>query len=170
MLDLNSDVEKTKKIKADVATIQNQGISYSPVFALAGQPQSIRIKSEFIKDVTSEVSILFKKEGTPSLVSIVAYATRCNTKFIQGQLAMSLRGKINHSVLVDTNHVTKNFCYQGVRELCTAIIGDYVLDPLLSQLVGMKEKTQRGKDQASDLFVLMLANLGVVVKIDTLVN
>lgn len=169
-LDPSSDVERAKELKVAVVTIQNPGIGKSPFFVLAAQPQSINMVSDFNKDVTSVVSSLCKREGTASLVSVAADGVGCDARFIQGQLVSFLRGNNNHVALVDTNHNTKNFRYQGIGGSCVVIMGNHVLDPALLPLAGVAEELWRVKDWASDLVVLRLASAATVAKVATLVN
>ena len=169
-LDPTSDIERAKEIKVAVITLQNAGIGQSPYFCLAGQPQSINMVSDFNKNVTSVVSSLCKREGTASLVSVAADGVGCDAKFIQGQLVTFLRGNQDHVGLVDTNHNTKNFRYQGIGGSCVVIMGDHVLDPALLPLAGVAQELWRVKDWASDLVVLRLASADTVAKVATLVN
>ena len=81
-----------------------------------------------------------------------------------------LRGHQNHVGLVDTNHNTKNFRYQGIGGSCVVIMGDHVLDPALLPLAGVAQELWRVKDWASDLVVLRLASVDTVAKVGTLVN
>lgn len=169
-LDPTSDIERAKEIKVAVITLQNAGIGHSPYFLLAGQPQSINMVSDFNKNVTSVVSSLCKRDGMSSLVSVAADGVGCDAKFIQGQLVSFLRGYTDHVALVDTNHNTKNFRYQGIGGSYVVIMGDHVLDPALLPLGGVAQELWRVKDWASDLVVLRLASVATVAKVATLVD
>ena len=169
-LDPSSDVERAKELKVAVVAIQNPGVGKSPCFALAVQPQSINMVSDFNKDATSVVSSLRKREGTASLVSAAADGVGCDAKFVQSQLASFLRGNKNNVALDDTNHNTKNFRYQGIGGSCVVTMGNHVLDPALLPLAGVAQELWRVKDWASDLVALRFSSTATVAKVATLVN
>jgi len=117
-----SNIERAKEIKVAVLTAQVNIPRLSPMFVVAGQPQSLNMASNFNDDVTNIFLNLCKQNPRARLVSVAADGVSVDGRWVVNSLVLFLRGKRNHVALVDTNHNAKNFRYFLLGGSCVVVM------------------------------------------------
>ena len=122
MMSPESNIERAKEIKVAVLTAQVNIPRLSPMFVVAGQPQSLNMASNFNDDVTNIFLNLCKQNPRARLVSVAADGVSVDGRWVVNSLVLFLRGKRNHVALVDTNHNAKNFRYFLLGGSCVVVM------------------------------------------------
>ena len=159
-----------KEIKVAVVAVQSPGLKKSPFFVLAGQTQTLNMKSNFNEMITGITLDFCSQYKHTTLVSVSADGVGCDSEFIRNTLIEFLEGKVGHVGLVDSNHNAKNFRYQWIGGSCVVILGSVASDPHLLVLAGIHPDIYRVKDWASDTVILEMASYKTVSKLVALSN
>ena len=161
----SSDIIKADEIKVCVVSIQNPAVQKSPLFVLAGQPQTINAVTMFNDLVTKTVEKSALDNPRLDLVSVSADGVGCDNKWVCRQLILFLEGRSRHTGIVDTNHNEKNGRYQRIGGSSVKWLGGHIVDPDMLRRAGVSEDLWRIKDFASDLLVLRLYSVETITRI-----